>query len=123
MPPFELIISKYARMPSASGPKLPVGLLVSVITALTLICLSVTPGAVIGTFFLRSSALVVLVVAPLFGLVEDDCFYAPQFPHAAAISMPAAPITTTRIRICTPRWSPCFRLLTLTSYLPADKAG
>src|SRR6266516_668616 len=82
MPPLSLTIAKYARMPSARGAKLPVGLLVKVMTASVLISLSVTPLACTGTFLVISA---IVVGAPLlfFGIVDFVFFDEPELPQAA----------------------------------------
>ncbi len=89
-------------MPSANGEKSPVGLLVLVTTAATRISVSVTPGAVIWTFFLRSSALTEPGVVPPFGIVDPDLPLDPAFPHAAARSATVTPMTRMRTRMLPP---------------------
>ena len=61
-----LIILKYALIPSATTEKTPpVGLFVWVAIAATWISVSLTPGAVTWTFFLRSSGLTEFGRCPL----------------------------------------------------------
>src|SRR5258708_719852 len=83
-------------MPSTSGAyDAPVGLFVFVTIAATSISVLLTPGAVTGTFVLRSAALPVDVGPPDGSVVSDDLLD-PAFPHAAAIRTTARPATTMR---------------------------
>src|SRR6266550_322154 len=89
-------------MPSANGEKSPVGLLVAVTIAVVWISVPVTPFAVTGTFFLRSSGLIEIgVFAPPFGIVDCDLSLEPAFPQAAT-STAATPTTRIRARMLPP---------------------
>src|SRR5260370_976981 len=69
-------------MPSARGAKLPVGLLVTVMTASVWISVSVTPLACTDSFFVMSP---IVVGAPLLflGIVDVVFFDDPELPQAA----------------------------------------
>src|SRR5438105_15534971 len=82
MRPLSWTIAKYARIPSAKGPKLPVGLFVKVMTASVLISVSVTPLACTGTFLVMSP-IVVGVPLLFFGIVDCVFFEDPELPQAA----------------------------------------
>src|SRR5712671_5497243 len=110
MPPLSLTIAKYARMPSARGPKLPVGLLVKVMTASVLISVSVTPLACTGTFLVMSP---IVVGAPLlfFGIVDFVFFDDPELPHAApstaiATLNPTIPVLMRDLTTCPAKPAP-----------------
>src|SRR5215831_10687768 len=80
----------------------PVGLFVFVTIVATSISLSVTPGALTGTFFCRSAALAVEVGPPEGCVLSDDDLLDPALLHAAARRTIATTVTTTRARMFPP---------------------
>ncbi len=94
MPPPSLIRSKYALMPSASSAYLPPTGLVLAVMTLTWISSSVTPTSSIGTFLVRSDAVVGVVdpPAPVVGAALSSS--SSEFPHAANSSVRARPSVT-----------------------------
>src|SRR5262245_35378419 len=102
MPPLSLTIWKYALTPSTSGAYEPVKLFVLEVIAATSISVLVTPGAVTGTFFLRSDALAVVVGPPAGTVASEVTLLDPALLHAAAMSTIARPAVTTRADMIPP---------------------